>query len=132
MISVPIIHVIDDDPAMLDSLRLLLQVEGYSVSAYGSAHAFLDGICSDHFGCVLTDMHMPEISGLDLLAIMKEQRVSMPVIVITAHADNQLASAAKELGAYDFFAKPFDHDTLLASIREALEGAWTGGGGVTT
>ncbi len=120
MISVPKIHVIDDDPAMLDALRLLLRLEGYCVSVYESANDFLDGLCSDDRGCVLTDMHMPEITGLDLLVIMKKQHVCMPVIVITAHADDQLEGAAKELGAHDFFEKPLNHDALLASIREAL------------
>ena len=106
---------------MLDALRLLLRIEGYVVDAYNSAQAFLDNISPDEVGCVVTDIHMPDINELDLLTIMKEQRVSMPVIVITASTTDQIADAALELGAFDLFEKPLNHDKLLNSIREALE-----------
>jgi two-component system response regulator FixJ len=114
------VHVVDDDPAIRVALASFLADEGYALLTYFSAQAFLDAIGNDATGCVVTDMCMPGTSGLDLLAAMNERHVSMPVIVITAHADVPLAIAAMKLGAVDFFEKPFDGGALLASIREAL------------
>ncbi len=116
----PTIHVIDDDPAILTSLSLLLTAEGYAVHTHQSAQTFLDTIRQSDSGCVVTDIHMPEINGLDLLAEMKERRVSMPVIVMTGQGNAQLVVAAMIQGAFDFFRKPFNADVLLASIRRAL------------
>ena len=116
----PTIHVIDDDPAILASLSLLLTAEGYAVHTHQSAQTFLDTIRQSDSGCVVTDIHMPEINGLDLLAAMNERRVSMPVIMITGQGNAQLAVAAMLQGAFDFFQKPFDGNALLASIRAAL------------
>ena len=114
------VYVIDDDQAALDALKLLLTIEGYAVRTHQSAKPFLETIQQDNNGCVVTDVRMPEINGLDLLAMMKERRVSMPVIVITAHANIPLAVAAMKRGAVDFFKKPFDGGALLASIRATL------------
>jgi two-component system, LuxR family, response regulator FixJ len=114
------IHIIDDNPSVRESLALLVSTEGHVCHTYFSAQAFLDAIDNDATGCVVTDVRMPGMSGLDLLAKMKERRVSMPVIVITAHGDVPLAVAAMKQGAVDFFAKPFDGGALLASIRAAL------------
>ena len=116
----PIIHVIDDDPTILASLSLLLTVEGYAVQTHQSAQTFLDAIRQGDSGCVVTDMHMPEINGLNLLAAMNERRVSMPVIMITGQGNAQLAVAAMLQGAFDFLQKPFEADILLASILRAL------------
>lgn len=116
------IHVIDDDSAMRESLSLMLTIEGYTVRTHESARTFLDAVAQDENGCVVTDVRMPEISGIDLLTTMKiaERRVSMPIIVITGHADIQLAVNAMKQGAFDFLEKPFDGDALLASVRKAL------------
>ena len=114
------IHIIDDDPSVRDSLALLVSAEGHVCRTYFSAQAFLDATDNDATGCVVTDVRMPGMSGLDLLAKMKERRVSMPVIVITAHGDVPLAVAAMKQGAVDFVAKPFDGGALLASVRAAL------------
>ena len=114
------IHIIDDDPSVRESLALLVSAEGHVCHTYFSAQAFLDAIDNDATGCVVTDVRMPGMSGLDLLAKMKERRVFMPVIVITAHGDVPLAVAAMKRGAVDFFAKPFDGGALLASVRAAL------------
>ncbi len=116
----PTIHVIDDDPAILASLSLLLTAEGYAVHTHQSAQIFLDTIRQSDSGCVVTDMHMPQISGLDLLAEMDERGMSMPVIIMTGHGNAQLVVAAMIQGAFDFFRKPFNADVLLASIRRAL------------
>ena len=88
------IHIIDDDPSVRKSVASLAAIEGHVCHTYFSAQAFLDAIDNDATGCVVTDVRMRGMSGLDLLAIMKERRVSMPVIVITAHADVPLAVAA--------------------------------------
>jgi two-component system, LuxR family, response regulator FixJ len=113
------IHIIDDDQAALESLSLLLTMEGYSVRTYESARGFLDTNKHHACGCVVTDMNMPGMSGLDLLAVMKEQNISMPTIVITAVCDVRLSLNAKRQGAFDFFEKPFDAGSLLTSIRSA-------------
>ncbi len=112
--------IVDDDQAVLAALRSLLTAEGYAVRAHESARTFLDMIEQDDCGCLVTDVRMPGMSGLDLLAKMKERRVSMPVIVITAHGDVPLAVDAMKRGAMNFFEKPFDGDALLDSIRAAL------------
>ncbi len=114
------VYIVDDDQAVLHSLTLLLRAEGYAVSAHESARTFLEAIRQDDSGCVVTDVRMPEINGLDLLAVMKERRISTPVIVITAHGDIPLAVAAMRRGAEQFFEKPVDGDALLAAIRAAL------------
>jgi two-component system, LuxR family, response regulator FixJ len=113
--------IVDDDRAVLSALTSLLTAEGYAVRAHESAGTFLDMIERDDCGCLVTDVRMPGMSGLDLLAKLKERRVSMPVIVITAHGDVPLAIAAMKEGAIHFFEKPFDGDALLDSVRGALE-----------
>ena len=113
------IHVIDDDQAVLESLSLLLTMEGYSVCTYESARRFLDTIEHHPRGCVVTDMNMPGMSGLDLLIVMKEQNITIPTIVITAVCDVRLSVDALKQGAFDFFEKPFDAEALLTSIHSA-------------
>jgi two-component system, LuxR family, response regulator FixJ len=112
--------IVDDDQAVLAALRSLLTAAGYAVRAHEYAREFLEMIEQDDCGCLVTDVRMPGISGLDLLAKMRARHVSMPVVVITAHGDVPLAVAAIKQGAKNFFEKPFDGDALLASIRVAL------------
>jgi two-component system, LuxR family, response regulator FixJ len=114
------IHIIDDNQGVLGSLSLLLTVEGYSVRTHESAGAFLDAIKQHACGCVVTDMNMPGMSGLDLLMVMKEQNISLPTIVITAVRDLRLSVNAMRQGAFGFFEKPVDAEALLTSIRSAL------------
>lgn len=115
-----IVHVVDDDPAVRDSLRLLLKTERFSVLAHASARDFLAVVSPDETGCVVTDVRMPEKSGFELLADMKALRIGLPVIVITAHADVPLAVRAIKAGAVDLLEKPFDGEALLKAIRLAL------------
>jgi two-component system response regulator FixJ len=115
-----IVHVVDDDPAVRDSLRLLLKTERFSVLAHASARDFLAVVSPDETGCVVTDVRMPEKSGFELLADMKALRIGLPVIVITAHADVPLAVRAIKAGAVDLLEKPFDDEALLKAIRLAL------------
>jgi two-component system response regulator FixJ len=114
------IHIIDDNQAMRESLSLLLTMEGYSVHTYKSARSFLDAIKHHACGCAVTDINMPGMSGLDMLAVMREQNISLPTIVITAVRDVRLSVNAMRQGAFDFFEKPFDAGALLTSIRYAL------------
>jgi two-component system response regulator FixJ len=119
--TVPIMHVIDDDPMLLNSLKMLLESEGYAVRTYASARTFLDARWQCENGCIVTDVHMPETSGLDLLAALAARRNSVPIIVMTGRANAQLKVAALKLGAFSFLSKPFDSVDLFASIDAALK-----------
>ena len=116
-----LVHVIDDDEAVRDSLAFLLNTARLEVRTYESAMAFLSALPKLNSGCIITDVRMPEISGVDLLRRLKELKIAMPVIVITGHGDVQLAVEAMKIGAVDFIEKPFDDDMLLASVRSALD-----------
>jgi len=115
-----VVHVIDDDEAVRNSLAFLLQAAQLEVRTYESATAFLNARPPATSGCVITDIKMPGISGVDLLRRLHERNVPMPVIVITGHGDVPLAVEAMKLGAADFLEKPFDDDALLAAVRAAL------------
>ena len=114
------VHVIDDDEALRESLAFLLRAAQLEVKSYASARAFLDSLPDESLGCVITDVRMPDISGIDLLRRLKELKIGVPVIVVTGHGDVALAVEAMKIGAADFFEKPFDDDLLLASVRSAL------------
>lgn len=116
-----VVHIIDDDAAVRDAVGLLLGTEGFEVHTYPSAPAFLKAISAQKDGCVVTDVRMPEMTGIDLIARMKSDRIAMPVIVLTAHADVPLAVEAMKLGAIDLLEKPFEDDALLAAVETALE-----------
>ena len=115
-----VVHVIDDDEAVRESLTFLLKSAGLAVRTYESASAFLHDDPKAKSGCVVTDVRMPDISGLDLLGRLKAQHVSLPVIVITGHGDVPLAVEAMKAGALDFLEKPFDDDALLDAVNAAL------------
>jgi two-component system response regulator FixJ len=117
-----IVHIIDDDDAVRDSLVFVLATSGIEARAYASAAAFLDAFARIEKGCVVTDIRMPEISGMELLRRVKQERPDLPVIVITGHGDVPLAVEAMKLGAADFLEKPFDDDSLLVAVRAALAG----------
>jgi two-component system response regulator FixJ len=116
----PIVYVIDDDDAVRESLEFLLKTAGVAVRGFESAKAFLDVLPQIKTGCILTDVRMPEITGIDLLRRVKELNLDLPVIVITGHGDISLAVEAMKIGAVDFLEKPFDDDLLLAAVRSAL------------
>jgi len=115
-----VVHVIDDDEASRQSLEFLLQTADLEVRSYASAAIFLDLAPSLASGCVITDVRMPGMSGIELLRRLKELSVDVPVIVITGHGDVPLAVEAMKVGAIDFLEKPFDDDVLLKSVRSAL------------
>jgi two-component system response regulator FixJ len=115
------VHVIDDDTAVRESLAFLLETADLSVRTYASAVEFLEAVSTVPHGCIVTDVRMPEMSGVDLARKLKELGVPDPVIVITGHADVPLAVEAMKAGVADFIEKPFDDEVILAAIRSALE-----------
>jgi two-component system, LuxR family, response regulator FixJ len=120
MTADPDVHVIDDDDAVRESIDFLLRSAGLSVRTYESAASFLDAAPKIVAGCIITDVRMPGLSGIDLLRRLQEMQIGLPVIVITGHGDVPLAVEAMKCGAVDFLEKPFDDDVLLASVRSAL------------
>jgi two-component system, LuxR family, response regulator FixJ len=120
MTADPDVHVIDDDEAVRESIDFLLRSAGLSVRTYDSATSFLDAAPKIGAGCVITDVRMPGLTGIDLLRRLQEMQIGLPVIVITGHGDVPLAVEAMKCGAVDFLEKPFDDDVLLASVRAAL------------
>jgi two-component system response regulator FixJ len=117
----PVIYVIDDDDAVRQSIEFLLKTAKVPVRSFESAKAFLEFLPQIRSGCVITDVRMPEITGIDLLRRVKETNPDLPVIVITGHGDISLAVDAMKIGAVDFLEKPFDDDLLLAAVRSALD-----------
>src|SRR5499426_86995 len=114
------VHVIDDDEAARDSLAFLLRTAKIDVKTYESATAFLAVASNVKSGCIITDVRMPEISGIDLLRRLKELNICVPVIVVTGHGDVPLAVEAMKVGAAEFLEKPFDDEVLLNAVRSAL------------
>jgi len=116
-----VIHVVDDDSAMRDSLAFLLDVNGFAPKAYDSANAFLSGAAIKLPTCVVSDIRMPGLNGIDLVRELRRKGTQCPVILITGHGDVALAVEAMKAGAADFIEKPFDDSALLEAIRTALE-----------
>jgi two-component system, LuxR family, response regulator FixJ len=112
--------IVDDDPAITSSLSALLTAEGYQTRAFNSPKAFLDFIHPEARGCLISDIRMPEMSGLDLQLRLLEMGMSFPVIFITAHGDLAMAIRALRAGAVDFIEKPFPNALLLDSLKRAL------------
>ncbi|HUO00038.1 MAG TPA: response regulator FixJ [Bradyrhizobium sp.] len=116
----PTIHVIDDDAAMRDSLAFLLDVNGYKALLHESANAFLEQASSGTVACVVSDIRMPGMNGIELVRRLKSRGSSSPVILITGHGDVALAVEAMKAGAADFIEKPFDDAAILEAIQSAL------------
>jgi two-component system response regulator FixJ len=116
-----VVHVIDDDEAVRDSLSFLLRTANIAVQPHESAAAFVSLLPAVAPGCIVTDIRMPGLSGLDLLRRLNNDAIRLPVIVITGHGDVPLAVEAMKLGAVDFLEKPFDDESLLAAVRAALD-----------
>jgi two-component system response regulator FixJ len=121
MQSDKVVHVIDDDEAMRKSLAFLLRAAKLEVQTYSSAAEFLERLPQAKSGCVITDVRMPGISGIDLLKRLRELKAAMPVIVITGHGDVPMAVQAMKEGAIDFLEKPFEEEAMLAAIRAAFD-----------
>ena len=115
-----LVHIIDDDDALRDSLSFLLSTVGIKTKSYETATGYSNDPERGACGCILTDVRMPGMSGIDLLRKLKSDGITVPVIVMTGHGDVPLAVEAMKLGALDFVEKPFNDDALIASVRSAL------------
>ncbi|MDX2145760.1 MAG: response regulator FixJ [Rhodospirillaceae bacterium] len=118
-----IVFVVDDDEAVRDSLAALLEANGLQARTYPSAVAFLAALSPEFHGCVVADIRMPGMDGLELQNELVRRAASLPMIIVTGHADVTLAVRAMKAGAVDFVEKPYDDDTLVDSIHRALETA---------
>jgi two-component system response regulator FixJ len=121
MVDNPVVHIVDDDEAVRQSLAFMLSSAGLAVRLYDSAKAFLDGLDVIQCGCLITDVRMPEMTGIELLHCLKERAPCLPAIVITGHGDVPLAVEAMKAGAVDFIEKPFDEQAILDAVKTALE-----------
>lgn len=115
-----LLHVIDDDAGLRDALAFLLEVNGVNARFYESGDAFLAALPVED-GCLLTDVRMPGLTGLELVRELKDRGVDLPVIVMTGHGDVPLAVEAMKAGVVDFIEKPFSDDVLLAAVKAAFE-----------
>ena len=122
--SLSLIRVIDDDAEMRESLEFLLSTEGWKVRTYPSAKAFLDADDMMVPGCMLLDIRMPDMSGLELLEVLKKKDYALPILFITAHGDITMAVDAVKKGAFDFLPKPIDDAKLLQSVEDAVALDW--------
>jgi two-component system response regulator FixJ len=120
------VYIIDDDEAMRDSLDFLLGAADFDVTLFESAQHFLDALPGVDFGCVVSDVRMPGIDGIELLKRLKADRSTFPVLIMTGHGDVPLAVEAMKLGAIDFLEKPFEEDRLIGLIEIALKQAESG------
>jgi RNA polymerase sigma factor (sigma-70 family) len=114
------VYIVDDDEAVRDSLRLLLQSVGLRAQTYASAQQFLDAYRPPAPGCLLVDVRMPGMSGLELQERLAEKKIPLPVIIITGHGQIAMAVRAMKAGAVDFIQKPFDNEALLEVIHKTL------------
>ena len=117
------VYVIDDDAAMRDSLNFLLDSAGFGVTLFDDAQSFLDALPGLAFGCVVSDVRMPGLDGIELLKRMKAQNSPFPILIMTGHGDVPLAVEAMKLGAVDFLEKPFEDDRLITMIEAAIRQA---------
>src|ERR1700679_3336336 len=108
-----LVHVVDDDEAVREGVSILLEASGYEVSPHESGVAFLSVLDNLSPGCVLLDIHMPEISGLEVQAALRERSVDWPVIVLTGQGDIGIAVGAMKHGAFEFIEKPYENQMLL-------------------
>ena len=117
----PLVAIVDDDDAVRDSLALLLRLHGFAVEAFASGDDFLACAGTQTVDCVLLDLRMPGLPGLDVQAVLASRSLDYPIIVLTAHGDVATTRTALKAGAFDFIEKPFDDELLLRAIRAASE-----------
>lgn len=115
------VFVVDDDSAIRDSLTSLLTTAGMHVNTYETGWHFLQGYDPEMKGCVLLDVRMPRLNGLELLSELRERKCRLPIVIMTAHGEIKIAVQAMKLGAADFIEKPFRENALISTINSALE-----------
>jgi two-component system, LuxR family, response regulator FixJ len=121
MPSQPIVYIVDDDKAIRDSLSFLMKSVGFESRAYTSAEAFLDQADLEKPGCLVVDVRMQGMSGLELQHLLSERGSKLPVIIITGHGDVPMAVQAMKAGAVDFLEKPYNNELLITRIRQCLK-----------
>ncbi len=119
--NMQITYIVDDDPSVRRALTRLLTSEGFTVNAFSSAREFIEHECSCESGCLILDVNMPDLSGLDLQEEMKRKGHSHPIIFITGFGDIPMTVKAMKRGAVDFLTKPFEDEDLLHAVRSAME-----------
>jgi FixJ family two-component response regulator len=117
-----LVVIVDDDELVRESLNGLMKAVGFPVLTFASAEEFLNSGKQEHTACLIADIRMPGMSGLDLQAKLNRDNVRIPIIFITAQGDEKMRMQAMRAGAVEFLAKPFDDDALLDSVRVALNG----------
>jgi len=118
--ATPVVYVVDDDVSVRESLELLIRFAGWQPALFDSARAFLDQPAAQVPSCLVLDVNLPDLNGLDLQRSVAGERPAMPIIFITGYGDVPLTVRAMKAGAVEFLTKPFDDDTLLRAITEAL------------
>jgi two-component system, LuxR family, response regulator FixJ len=118
-----VVHIVDDDEAVRQSLAFLLSTVGIPVRVYDSATSFLASLATLENGCLITDVRMPDMTGIELLQQLRVRKVKLPVVVITGHGDIPLAVEAMKSGAIDFIEKPFAEEAILRAVRDAEDRA---------
>jgi len=118
------IHLVDDDPAVRRSVGFMLKTSGYGVQSYESGTDLLKSAGELEEGCILLDIRMPGMDGLEVQQALQEKGVTLPVIIMTGHGDVGLAVRAMKAGAVDFIEKPFEKEALIAAIDEGLRRLW--------
>ena len=116
-----VIAIVDDDRSVQTALRDLIESEGLSTLCFGSAEQFLDSGAQRNAACLIADIRMPGMSGLELQTKLKAEQCRIPIIFITAHGDNKMQTQALREGALKFLAKPFDNTGLLEALHAAIE-----------
>ena len=118
-----VVHIVDDDEAIRQLLAFLLSAAGIPVRLYDSATAFLNAVPEIQAGCLITDVRMPDMTGIELLRRLRTKLIDLPAIVITGHGDIALAVEAMKAGAVDFIEKPFEEEAILGAVRSVAERA---------
>jgi two-component system response regulator FixJ len=118
-----VIHIVDDEESVRSSLAFLLEIAGFATRTYASADALLARVDALEDGCIVTDLRMPEVNGVELLRRLRAAGTDIPAIVVTGHADVQMAVEAIRHGAFDFIEKPFSDATIIGSLHRAMDGA---------
>lgn len=115
------VYIVDDDDDLRDALSLLMRAAGLAAKSFGSAMEFLRTLDRDICGCMILDIRMPEMSGMELQAELHKRRIKLPIVFLTGHADVPLAVKAMKAGAFDFIQKPLDEHRLVATVMNALQ-----------